>query len=156
MGGKKTCKTETLVGCTWAELVLHLNKNDLGLKLNDPGVDIDHIRPVNSFTLFDSPVEQRACTNFNNLQLLTKIENIRKGDKYDAAAYAASAPGKAIAILRKGWEVEFGAGECEVFEEDSDLEYDDEMEMEEDEMEEYEMEEEEMDGERECEWEICN
>lgn len=93
-GGTKTSKTECLVGCTWAQLVVHLNTNERCLTVGQDGVDIDHIRPVSSFNLFDSPVEQRACFNFNNLQLLTADENRNvKHSKHNQVEYDMSPVG---------------------------------------------------------------
>ena len=109
-GGKKTATTEALIGCTWVELVKHLNKNSNGLKVGDKGVHIDHIRPVASFKLFNNPIEQRACMNFQNLQLMVGTENMQKGANWDPVEYAASAAGKAIEALRVKWGLEF-AGE---------------------------------------------
>ena len=106
-GGKKTNSTKALVGCTWSELVTHLNMNDQGLKVGDEGLAIDHIRPVSSFKLFNNPIEQSACMNWNNLQLMTVADNLKKSDNWDPVEYAASAAGKAIEVLRAVWELEF-------------------------------------------------
>ena len=108
-GGKKTGATEALVGCTWAELVEHLNKNNKGLKVDEKGIHIDHIRPVSSFRLFNNPIEQRACMNWNNLQLMLGPDNIDKGTYWDPVEYAASAVGKAIEALRVKWVIEFSS-----------------------------------------------
>ena len=107
-GGKKSGSTQDTVGCTYAQLVEHLNDNPYGLKVGDIGIDIDHIRPVSSFNLFNGPVQQRECMNWNNLQLMTKEENRHvKRAQYDAVQYAESEPGKAIAKLREGWVLQF-------------------------------------------------
>jgi hypothetical protein len=107
-GGKKCGSTQDIVGCTYAQLVEHLNDNPYGLKVGDIGIDIDHIRPVSSFNLFNGPVQQRECMNWNNLQLMTKEENRHvKRAQYDAVQYAESEPGKAIAKLREGWVLQF-------------------------------------------------
>jgi hypothetical protein len=109
-GGLKAGKTEAVVGCTWAELVKHLNDNALGFTVGQEGVDIDHIRPVSSFRRVNDPVEQRECMNFNNLQLMSSHENRNvKRARYDAAEYARSPAGIAIAKLREGWEVQFAS-----------------------------------------------
>ena len=41
-----------------------------------------NIKPCNSFDLSD-PSQQKECFNYTNLQILTKEENLTKGDKYD-------------------------------------------------------------------------
>jgi hypothetical protein len=107
--GPKSGRTMAVVGCSWAELVAHLNDNPNGLVFGSAGVDVDHIRPMKSFTDHTCPVQQRECMNWNNLQLLTEDENRNvKRAEYDSEAYAKTAAGIAIAILRKQWVVEFG------------------------------------------------
>ncbi|KAJ1464296.1 hypothetical protein T484DRAFT_1758204 [Baffinella frigidus] len=113
-GLKKCAKSEAMIGCTFKELMVHLNKNNRGLVYGDPDVDIhvDHIRPLNNFKL-GCQLEMLKAVNFNNLQLLPGFENISKRDRFtpaDALAYAASAGGKAIAELEIGWRA---AGVCE-------------------------------------------
>ena len=44
------------------------------------GWHVDHIKPCASFDL-SKPIEQRKCFNFNNLQPLWAIDNLRKGSK---------------------------------------------------------------------------
>jgi hypothetical protein len=134
-GGKKTGHTLELLGCTWQELVDHLNDNIFGYKVGDKGIHIDHIRPCASFQLADNPISQRACMNFNNLQLMPSEENIRKSDDYDADAYAEMPCGKAIAVLTLGWEKQFANGV------ENDVDFDSEWEEEDEEVEmEYEFE----------------
>jgi hypothetical protein len=107
-GGFKTSNTERLVGCSWAELVIHLNNNTRGLMVGQDDIDIDHIRPMSSFKAFNDPVEQRCCMNWNNLQLMHKDENRKeKRAYYNADEYARSDAGKAVAELCVGWEIEF-------------------------------------------------
>jgi hypothetical protein len=101
--GTKTLHTEVVVGCTWDELVVHLHDNPFGYTVDMDHIDIDHIRPVCSFTLVDDPVEQHRCMNFNNLQLLPSAENNAKGGFYDAVAYAQTEASKAIEKLVPGW-----------------------------------------------------
>ena len=43
--------------------------------------DIDHIRPTNSFDLFDNE-QCKVCFNFRNLRPLWKEKNNAKRDKY--------------------------------------------------------------------------
>ena len=61
------------------------------------------------------------------MQLLTKEQNSCKGSYYNAEKYVNSPAGKAIALLRPGWEKEFPNDEAEFFEDsDSDDEYEEE------------------------------
>jgi hypothetical protein len=131
-GGKKQAHTHELIGCTWAKLVAHLNDNIFGYKVGDKGIQIDHIRPCASFQLADNPVEQMACMNFNNLQLLPAEENYRKSDEYDAAVYAEMPCGKAIAVLTVGWKKQFPTGTTDDVDFDSDSEWEEEDEEDED------------------------
>jgi hypothetical protein len=125
-GGTKSGRTEELVGCTWAELVAHLNDNPYGYWVGQPGIETDHIRCIASFMLFNGPIQQRECMNFNNLQLMTREDNLAKGDYYNAEEYANSDAGKAVAKLRVGWEKQFPTNEAEVCEYDSDNDMDEE------------------------------
>ena len=59
-------------------------------------------------------------------------ENMSKGSDYNAEKYAESPAGKAIALLRPGWEKEFPTDEVDFCEDsDSDDEYEDQEEDEE-------------------------
>jgi uncharacterized C2H2 Zn-finger protein len=125
-GGTKSAHTEDLVGCTWKELVAHLNDNPYGYYVGQYGVHVDHIRCIASFMLFSGPIAQRECMNFNNLQLMWGTDNIAKGSDYNAEEYANSDAGKAISKLRVGWEKEFPTNEAGVDDYDSDDEDDSE------------------------------
>ena len=110
----KSDKTSKLLGCTFEELIIFLNKNDRGLKYGDPGLHIDHIRCLASFKkTIHCAVEQLKACNFNNLQLLPKGDNMRKSDEYDAEAYAESEAGMAIADLEELWKMDGVCG-CEL------------------------------------------
>ena len=129
-GKGKSGNTMALVGCTIEELILHLNNNTRGLIYGQKDLEIDHIRPMASFTLYDDPVQQHECLGFNNLQLLTREDNNAKSDYYDAEEYAKTPGAIAIAILRIGWEAKFasnsemaGPGADEETEDESDGEF---------------------------------
>jgi uncharacterized Zn-finger protein len=119
VGGCKSGRTMELVGCSWEELIAHLNNNPQGYFLGMEGIHIDHIRCMDSFKSY-GPIEQRCALNWNNLQLLPGHVNQSKGSDYDAVEYAASPSGLAIALLRVGWEKEFPNNEVEVYEDASD------------------------------------
>ena len=75
----KTNKTQDLIGCSWQDLVNHLENTKV------PGKDytnahIDHIKPCASFDLTD-PEQQKECFHYTNLQFLPAIENLQKGSK---------------------------------------------------------------------------
>jgi len=75
----KTNKTQKLIGCSWQELVNHLEKTKVeGKDYSDS--HIDHIKPCASFDLTD-PEQQKECFHYTNLQFLPAIENLQKGSK---------------------------------------------------------------------------
>jgi hypothetical protein len=83
-GTVKSSTMTRLVGCTKAELMLHLEKQFLsGMSWENygPTWHVDHIRPCASFNLVD-PDEQKACFHFSNLQPLWGKENREKGATY--------------------------------------------------------------------------
>ena len=81
---QKSAHTMELVGCTLEQLKEHLqNKFEEGMTWENYGKwHIDHIKPCASFDL-TSPVEQRTCFNWVNLQPLWAKDNLSKGDKLD-------------------------------------------------------------------------
>jgi len=80
---EKTQKTANLCGCTWNELVIHLEKQfKAGMNWDNYGRgynkwSIDHIIPCDKFNLTNIE-EQRKCFNYTNLQPLWTIENSSK------------------------------------------------------------------------------
>ncbi|KAJ1464249.1 hypothetical protein T484DRAFT_1870209 [Baffinella frigidus] len=134
MGMGKVSLSEDLVGCSFEELLAHLNDNvrDFVFGKLAGGVElhIDHIRPMFSFKNLKCQVEVRMCMDFNNLQLLTGPENLSKNKSFtpaQEAVYALSKGGMAIAdsvpVWRadpevckceecKGWRADHGVCEC--------------------------------------------
>ena len=109
MGLGKVEVSEELLGCTYDELVVHLNTNNRGFVYGDDitfgKLHIDHIRPIANFNVLCYIELKKAC-NFNNLQLLPWKENNKKRDEFPpaaAAVYAISVGGMAIAELAVGW-----------------------------------------------------
>jgi len=84
MKGNYTAKTqcsEYYVGCSWAELRDHLQRQfKRGMNWNNYGKvwHIDHIIPCASFNLTKDS-ELRRCFHFTNLQPLNAVENMSKG-----------------------------------------------------------------------------
>ena len=76
---KKTTTTSSLVGCTWVELVAHLEASRSGAA-RVPGAitHIDHIIPLASYDL-SCEAEQKKAFNWRNLRLVTRDENLSKG-----------------------------------------------------------------------------
>jgi hypothetical protein len=107
MGLGKHTRTKEILGCTYEELIVHLNNNDRGFVYGTSDTDyhIDHIRPIASFKLGCRFELLEAC-NFNNLQLLTGPENLKKSDTFTpeaSEAYYKSVGGIAILALRAVW-----------------------------------------------------
>ena len=80
--GSKSASTMELVGCTIAELWIHLeSKFEPWMTRENYGIggwDLDHIRACATFDLTD-PAQQRECFHWSNLQPLEHIANIKKG-----------------------------------------------------------------------------
>lgn len=79
----KSANTETLVGCTIAELWNHLESQfDSEMTRDNYGEwHVDHIIPCDAFDL-SRPEEQRRCFNYRNLQPMWGSENSSKGNEY--------------------------------------------------------------------------
>ena len=81
-GQSKSASTAELTGCTWKELLDHIEKQFTdGMTWNNRHLwHVDHILPCASFDL-SKPEEQRKCFHFTNLQPLWAKENLSKGSK---------------------------------------------------------------------------
>jgi hypothetical protein len=82
--------TEELTGCSFRELVCHIEAQftkgmswDVFLAMGRKGIHIDHIMPCDSFDLTKES-EQRKCFNYKNLQPLWAKDNLSKGAKIAA------------------------------------------------------------------------
>lgn len=82
---KKSKRTLELAGCRIDELWKHLEKQfkDGMTRQNQGEWHIDHIKPCSLFDLTD-PEQQKECFNYKNLQPLWAIDNIKKGNKWQA------------------------------------------------------------------------
>ena len=81
-GFKKGYKTEEMLGCSFDELLVHLQDQFKdGMNWENKGEwDIDHIIPLNSA---DSISELYALAHYKNLQPLWNSDNIKKGDHFN-------------------------------------------------------------------------
>ena len=81
-GKSKSASTMELLGCTIAELWIHLeSKFEPWMTRENYGIggwDLDHIKACANFDLTD-PAQQRICFHYTNLQPLEHIANIKKG-----------------------------------------------------------------------------
>lgn len=78
--GIKSKAMLALLGCTIAELMVHLERRFRdGMTWDNygPHWHIDHIKPCSSFDLTE-PNEQAICFHFTNLQPLPAKENLKK------------------------------------------------------------------------------
>ena len=85
---EKSQKTEYLCGCSWEDLVKHIEAQfKEGMAWDNYGLgkgkwSIDHIKPCILYDLTDSQ-EQKECFHYTNLQPLWSIENSSKREKYN-------------------------------------------------------------------------
>ena len=81
-GNTKTCRTEQYVGCTYQELLDHLESQfEEGMTWENQGEwHIDHIKAQSRF---DPTIEEEAymCWHYTNLQPMWSSENISWGNK---------------------------------------------------------------------------
>jgi hypothetical protein len=83
-GQRKYAKTMELIGCTANELKNHLEKQfSPGMTWENHGTywHIDHIKPISWFNLSIEKEMREAC-HFTNLKPLTKVENLKKGNRW--------------------------------------------------------------------------
>lgn len=66
-GYKKGSKTNNILGCSYPELLNHLNNNEYGFVYSEVDLDIDHIVPLSKAT---SEEEIIKLNHYSNLQLL--------------------------------------------------------------------------------------
>jgi hypothetical protein len=78
----KTKKTEEILGCSWLEFKIHIEKQFTnGMTWENHGVNgwhLDHIKPL---SLAKSEEELYKLNHYSNLQPLWADENIRKSNK---------------------------------------------------------------------------
>jgi hypothetical protein len=81
--------TEELVGCSFGDLVTHIESKftvgmdwDVFLNAGFSGIHIDHIMPCAAFDLTKEE-EQRKCFHWSNLQPLWAVDNLSKGARYE-------------------------------------------------------------------------
>lgn len=51
------------------------------MEIEEKGYDIDHIKPINKFNLYNED-ELKICLHYTNLRPLLSIDNKRKSDKW--------------------------------------------------------------------------
>ena len=81
--GTKPSSSRQQIGCTPKELVKHIeNQFKKGMSWeNKEKWHIDHIRPCESFDLFEKD-QQLVCFNWRNMQPLWSKKNMSKNDRY--------------------------------------------------------------------------
>ena len=79
---KKLGKTVELVGCSYDDLVSHLESKFIdGMTWDNYGKwHVDHIRPCSSFNL-SNVEQQKECFHWTNLQPLWAKDNLSKGSR---------------------------------------------------------------------------
>lgn len=81
-GYKKNSKTNNILGCSYEELLDHLNNNKYGFVYGDENLDIDHIIPLSKATTKDEIIK---LNHYSNLQLLPAEYNrhIKRDNDFD-------------------------------------------------------------------------
>ena len=81
-GYRKSTKTMSIIGCSFNQLLEHLNNNQYGFKYGDDNLDIDHIVPLCNAK---SEEELLELNHFKNLQLLPSEynRNIKKAFEWN-------------------------------------------------------------------------
>lgn len=84
--GGKSKRTLELLGCSIEELKTHLESQFTeGMSWDNYGIwHIDHKKPCAAFDL-EKQEQQKICFHYTNLQPLWKLDNLRKGDKYESS-----------------------------------------------------------------------
>ena len=71
-GFTKKSYTSKILGCTWNEFKNYLEDNPYGFKINQEGLDLDHITPISSAKSEEDIIKLNHYTNF---QLLPSVYN---------------------------------------------------------------------------------
>ena len=66
-GFTKKSKTSEILGCTWEEFKNHLEDNPYGFKVDQKGLDLDHIIPISSVKSEEDIIKLNHYTNFQLL-----------------------------------------------------------------------------------------
>lgn len=79
---KKSAKTTELIGCSVADLIVHLERQfSKGMSWGNRRLwHVDHIIPCSAFNLTDAK-EQKACFHFTNLRPMWAAPNLKKHSK---------------------------------------------------------------------------
>jgi len=82
-GYNKKSKTNEILGCSFDELLEHLNKNEYYFEFGEENLDIDHIIPLSSIT---NEKELYELNHYTNLQLLPSEYNryIKRDNEWDS------------------------------------------------------------------------
>jgi len=88
MLGEKSKRTQEIIGCTYEELKLHIEKQFIeGMTWDNYGFDgwhIDHIKPLAMATNQDEVI---ASNHYTNLQPLWCLDNLSKGATFGGVNY---------------------------------------------------------------------
>lgn len=81
-GANKTKKNSQLLGCSWVELKEHLENNPYGFKIDQEGLDLDHIIPLSTCETEEDLIR---LSHYTNLQLLPMKYNqhIKRTNPWD-------------------------------------------------------------------------
>ena len=94
------------VGCSSKEFKSHIEKQfTIGMNFENHGVGegkwhVDHRRPCASFT-FETEEEKHMCFHWTNLQPMWHVDNMKKGDKFDADTFEYEWTGRELGWVLK-------------------------------------------------------
>jgi len=79
---KKQTKTIAILGCSWENFKNHLEDNPYGFKINQKGLDLDHIKPISTARTEEDII---TLNRYDNFQLIPSYYNrhIKKDKKWD-------------------------------------------------------------------------
>lgn len=78
-GYSRNSKIGIILGCDWVEFKSHLEDNPYGFKIDDKGLNLDHIVPISSASTKEDVVKLNHYTNFQLLPM--KYNQHVKSDK---------------------------------------------------------------------------
>lgn len=88
MSNGKCKRTQEIIGCTYEELKLHIEKQFIeGMTWDNYGIDgwhVDHIKPL---AAADSEEEIVRLNHYTNLQPLWALDNLKKGATFEEINY---------------------------------------------------------------------
>jgi hypothetical protein len=88
MLGEKSKRTQEIIGCSYEELKIHIEKQFTeGMTWDNYGMDgwhVDHIKPL---AMAISQEEIISSNHYSNLQPMWALDNLKKGATFEGVNY---------------------------------------------------------------------